>query len=91
MVDIISQESVFNINWFDLYNLLQRADPSGTKYFTVIFYNYHKRELYNPISRIFFIGLILKEQKTKPDARLGPEEFNAFQILLATVMFKGCK
>lgn len=58
MVDIISQESVFNNNLFDLSSLLQRADPSGTKYFSLIFCNYQKREPYNPISKVFFINLI---------------------------------
>lgn len=46
--DIISQESLFNNNSFDLYSLLQGADPSGTKYFPPIFLNYHKRGQYNP-------------------------------------------
>ena len=58
MVDIISQESVFNNNLFDLYSLLQRAEPSGTKYFSPMFCNYHKRGLYNPISKRFFTRLI---------------------------------
>lgn len=91
MVDIISQESGFNTNLFDPYSLLQRADPSGTEYFALLFCHYHKSRLHNPTSKRFFTSLIWKEWKTKPDARLGPEELNAFQIFLATMMFNRSK
>lgn len=50
MVDIISQESVFNNNVFDLYSLLQGADPSGTKYYSPIFLDYHKKGPHKPLS-----------------------------------------